>query len=352
MAARDAHELKARGLEVDVFTPAYAGRAQNPEAVYVPTAATFGNAAVLPQLLKKLDGHDLAHLHYTFYGADVFVWLWSLWRRRPYVLTYHMRPETNDWRNIIFRLHRWFIEPLIVGRAKAVLVSSLDYAQSLGLKHRNLIDMPFGVDEQRFAPGHDDEYRAQLGIPTSSQVFVFVGGLDRAHSFKGVDVLIRATAYLPADKDWRLLIVGDGDMRSSYAELAKTLGIAERVVFAGAVSDEDLPRVYRAADVHLLPSTSQSEAFGLVTLEAAASGLASIVSDLPGVRTLVVPDETGLVVEPGVEEALETAMLRFLNDSSLAKSWGERARARILAKYTNARLAERLVQVYNEITVL
>lgn len=350
MAARDARELHKRGVEVTVFTPNYSDRQKGTEAVYVDTMFAFGNAALLPKLVRRLDGYDAAHLHYTFYGADIFVWLWSWLRRKPYVVTYHMQPRTSDWRNVIFQLHRMLIEPLILRGAAAVLVSSREYAESLGLKHKQLIDMPFGVDEQRFTPGRDENFRNQYAIPTSARVFVFVGGLDRAHSFKGVDVLIRAAAYLPLEAEWRLLIVGDGDMRPAYEALAKTLGIAERVIFTGAVTDEDLPRAYRAADVHVLPSTSKSEAFGLVTLEAAASGLPSIVSDLPGVRTLVEPNVTGVIVDPGIEESLEAALRVFLDDPMKARDMGLRARERVLSAYTNATLADRLVEVYKRTT--
>ena len=347
VAAREAGELAARGVEVEVFTPDYPARAKQAGVNYLPIWFSFGNAACVPALVKRLMGCDLAHLHYPFYGADQFVWLWSVLKRRPYVLTYHMQAKTNDWRNLIFIGHRWLFEPFVVRQASAVLVSSFDYAKSIGLKHQNLIEFPFGVDELRFSPGKDENFRAEHGIPGSSLVFIFVGGLDRAHSFKGVDVLIRAAASLPRTQDWRLLIVGDGDMRSAYVELAGALGLSEQIIFAGSVSPADLPRAYRAADVHILPSVSKSEAFGLVTLEAAASGLASIVSDLPGVRTLVVPAETGLVVEPGVEEPLEAAMQSYLDDASSASLMGAKARKRILDAYTARALADRLLQVYN-----
>lgn len=352
VAASDARELKARDFEVTVFTPNYRDRPQHAEAEYLSAAFAFGNAAVLPQLVRRLNGYDLAHLHYTFYGADIFVWLWSKLRRKPYVMTYHMQPKTQDLRDLIFRLHRLLIEPLILRGAKAVFVSSQDYADSIGLKHPQLIELPFGVDEQRFAPGKDDEFRTRFSIPMSSQVFVFVGGLDKAHSFKGVDVLIRAAAELPRDSDWRLLIVGDGDKRVSYETLARALGLVDRVVFAGAVSDADLPSVYRASDVHILPSVSKSEAFGLVTLEAAASGLPSIVSDLPGVRTLVEQGVTGRVVAPGLEEDLTQAMLGYLQAPELAKQMGAKARERVLGHYTRATLADRLAEVYKRITAL
>ncbi|HRH31746.1 MAG TPA: glycosyltransferase, partial [bacterium] len=155
----------------------------------------------------------------------------------------------------------------------------------------------------------------------------------------------------PTARNWRLVIVGDGDMRASYEDLARALGVADRVIFAGALSDTDLVRAYKAADVHVLPSTTKSEAFGLVTLEAAASGLPSIVTNLPGVRTLVEPGVTGFVVEPNVEEELETAMAEFLHNPLLAKAMGSAARERVLDEYAQPVLASRLREVYNSVTV-
>lgn len=351
VAKQNTAAAKSFGIDVTVFTPDYVGRPHHPEATYVKTWGAFGNAAFLPTLLKLLRSYDIAHLHYTFYGADVFVWLWSMLWRKPYVLTYHMQPKTHDWREIIFRLHRLLIEPFILRRAKAVLVSSQDYAASIHLQHRNLIELPFEVDTERFLPGKDLEFRAKLGAPEQASVFLFVGGLDVAHSFKGVSVLLRSIVHLPTTRNWRVVIVGDGDMRQSYVDLAQALGVTDRVIFAGALSDADLVRAYRAADIHVLPSLTKSEAFGLVTLEAAASGLPSIVTNLPGVRTLVEPGVTGFVVEPNDEEALETAMAEFLHNPLLAKTMGSAARERVLDEYAQPVLASRLREVYNSVTV-
>jgi glycosyltransferase involved in cell wall biosynthesis len=347
VAAQDARDLKARGFEVAVYTPDY-GRDKNPEAIYVHSPFKIGNAALLPALFKRLGRVNLVHLHYPFYGAEIFVWLWSVLKRRPYVMTYHMRPHAPDWRQIIFTLHRWLIEPWIIRRASAIFVSSLDYAQAVGLRHRHLIERPFSVDGQKFSPGLAPQVRDRYHLPASACVFVFVGGLDQAHVFKGVDVLLRAAATLPPTPAWRLLIVGEGDLRSSYEGLARELGIADKVIFTGAVSEGDLPTVYQAADVHVLPSVSASEAFGLVTLEAAASGLPSIVSDLPGVRTLVVPGQTGSWVTSGDLAGLAAALRLLLDDPELRKRQGLQARQRISQDFHEDKLAECLVEVYKK----
>ena len=119
-----------------------------------------------------------------------------------------------------------------------------------------------------------------LGIAPEEPMVLFVGALDPAHHFKGFPVLVDALQGLTGS-GWRLVVVGDGSLRASFEILAATHGLAGRVHFAGDVADESLPRYYRLADIHVLPSTARAEAFGLVVLEAAASGAPTIASSLP-----------------------------------------------------------------------
>src|SRR5205814_1893675 len=149
-----------------------------------------------------------------------------------------------------------------------------------------LVELPNGVDVERFRPGlASGELRARYGLARMEQVVLFVGGLDRAHYFKGLPVLLRALARLP--KDVALLVVGDGDRREAYARLARAAGLGRRVRFAGSVADAELPRHYALADLVVLPSTTRGEAFGLVLLEAMACSRAVVASRLPGVQAVV-----------------------------------------------------------------
>jgi glycosyltransferase involved in cell wall biosynthesis len=333
VAEAQVNALKALGHEVVVF-------AGSGESVVRPLF-TYGNAAVMPSLVTKLKGFDIIHVHYPCYGMDVFATLASMIHRTPLVLTYHMKAVTNDWRNIIFTLHRWFIEPFIFLVAKKIFVSTLEYAEVSGITHDGLVEMPFGVDGTRFSPG-----LATSTTSSTSTTFLFVGGLDRAHDFKGVDILLRAFAKLPSGT--RLLIAGDGDLRSFYESLASDLKIADRVKFLGRVSDAELPNVYRSADVHVLPSINGGEAFGLVTLEAAASGLPSVVSDLPGVRTLVEKGRTGYLAKPGDIDDLAFQLQKFVDRPEDAVIMGASARIRVMEKYDSGAIARSLLQAYNE----
>lgn len=348
VAKEYAEELCKRGENVTVFTPAYGKKeifgARRLLSMY------WGNAALVPQLLWKLRSFDVLHLHYPFYGGAFFTALASLIWKKPLVLTYHMRTKASGWLGLVFKLHRWLLEPFILWKATRILVSSFDYADSVGIEGKKVAEMPFGIDEKRFFPG-TSTVRSKLGIEEDETVFLFVGGLDAAHYFKGIDGLLRACWGLKERDAWRLLIVGDGGERKTYEKLAKKLGLGGRVIFAGRVSSEELPDYYRAANVHLLPSIDRSEAYGMVTLEAAASGVPSIVSDLPGVRTLVEVGKTGWIISPGETRGLLRVMEEALQDGEKVRRFGVHARKRVEGQYRQEACITDLQELYKAVTV-
>ncbi|MFA6522265.1 MAG: glycosyltransferase family 4 protein [Patescibacteria group bacterium] len=309
---------------------------------------SFGHAAMIPSLLLRLRGFDVLHLHYPFYGSDVLVVLASILWRIPLVVTYHMKTKSTGWQGWFFEFHRRLLEPRILRRAKAVFVSSLDYAGSVGLVHKNLVECPFWVDETLFTPGGDSR-RAQYLANPNRLAFLFVGGLDDAHYFKGMPIFLRACARLSLERPWEVLVVGDGNRKKEFEGEALRLGVGDRFHFLGRVPTDELPIVYRSADVHMLPSTDRSEAFGMVSLEAAASGLPSIVSDLPGVRTLVAPGRTGFVVPPGDVEALVEKMRWCLDHQKEVEELGQSARLRVEEYYGKTAGMARLLETYHSL---
>ena len=348
VAAEDAEMMRDRGFLVEVFTPKYAKQSALQEGVtrFQPFYA-WGNAAVLFDILKALRGFDLVHLHYPFFGSDILAAFAAKLHRIPLIVTCHMRPKASGILGFTFRVYRFVLERFIFGAAQTVLVSSLDYAKENGIRHDHLVAYPFGVDVQRFLPGDSVKARERFGLRPDVPTIVFVGGLDAAHYFKGVDVLLEACARLKAP--WQLLIVGDGNCRPIFEERSRALGISDRVHFVGSVPFEDLPEVYRAADVHVLPSLDRSEAFGVVTLEAMATGIPSVVSDLPGVRSVIVAEGTGLLAEPGSIESLALALERLINDSALCERFGRDARKRAVEAFSKEKVGDRLASIYKTI---
>jgi glycosyltransferase involved in cell wall biosynthesis len=220
-------------------------------------------------------------------------------------------------RGELFHLHARIVLPCIIASANRVLVSSTDYASHSALAGiGNVLSRvevhPFGVDTERFHPGHEPALRERLGIALDETMVIFVSRLDPAHHFKGLPILLDAWTRLRRH-GWRLVVVGEGSQRHGFEQLAASLRIADRVSFAGDVSDADLPAYYRAADVHVCPSTAAAEAFSLVTLEAAASGIPTVASSLPGVRTVVVHGETGVHVAPSDPVSLGLVLESLVN---------------------------------------
>ncbi len=346
VAAHDVAELLALGHDVQVFTPAH--RQQSVHETHITRFQPFfawGNGAVLLHLVFALRGFDVVHVHYPFFGSDILAALackfWSI----PFVVTYHMKPKASGVLGATFSAYRVVLEPMIFRVARAVLVSSDEYADHQRVVHRRRIVHPFSVDTHRFIPVADrGNARAYFGVPHDMPVVLFVGGLDAAHYFKGLDVLLRAFAFMQTRA--RLLIVGDGNRRKEFEALAEQLRVADRVHFAGSVPFENLPSAYQAADVHVLPSIDRSEAFGIVTQEAMASGIPSIVSDLPGMRTLVIPDVTGARVIPNHPHALTAMLDRWCSDRAFRERCGANARQRAVREFSSEYLTQKLVGVY------
>ncbi len=309
----------------------------------------FGNASSLAGLRDALGKADVIHLHYPYFGTAEPLLL-SYRHLPPIVVTFHMDAIATGWKGFIFTLHRLLVQPWILPSAKRIIVSSFDYAKHSSLKgffraHPERIDeLPFGVDTDIFSPG--PSRRERFLIPDGSKVVLFVGGLDRAHAFKGIEELLSAFSKL--DIATHLLVVGEGDMRSGYEERARSLGIANRVHFLGKLDDESLVDAYRTADVLALPSTSAAEAFGLVALEAQACGVPVVASDLPGVRTVVKRDETGVLTPPGDVELLATSLRDLLNDDPLRERLSTQARVHA-EQYSWERHVERLRGLYRNI---
>ena len=346
--------LRGRGYNVHVFTIQDREVIDDPRYIHrIPGIIQIGNAGVLPSLFHRLAGFDLVHLHYPFFGgAEPVIVRKAMTQNQGLVMTYHMDNIGAGVKGALFSAHRRLLFPWLVNRVDRILVSSMDYAKNCALAELDVMDRieehPFGVDLERFHPGKETELRTAHGIRADIPVLLFVGGLDEAHVFKGLTVLFEALALI-VEREWHLVVVGDGALKETYRENARAAGIHDRVTFVGSASVEDLPRYYRLADMHLFPSTKRAESFGLVALEAAASGIPSIASELPGVRTVVRDGDTGLLVPPGDAVALSRAIATLLEQTELRRRLGLSARVNAEASYNWEPLMDHLVATYDSV---
>src|SRR5690606_11562733 len=130
-------------------------------------------------------------------------------------------------------------------------------------------------------------------------------------------------------------------LRPEYERRAKELGLGDRVVFAGGVSDAELAGLHRLSDVFAFPSIDRSEAFGIAALEAASSGNPVVASDLDGVRTIVRNGDTGYLVRPGSVSALASRLADLFADGGARKRLGDRGRKMAVEEYSESARRER-----------
>ena len=170
--------------------------------------------------------------------------------------------------------------------------------------------LPNTVDE-RFAPGSKPDYLLDRHRLRGKVVLMTVGRLAPDERRKGHDQVIRALPHMvETTPDLVYLVVGDGEDRARLAEMSRQLGVAERVLFTGPVAHDELADYYRSADVFVMPSTQ--EGFGIVFLEAAASGLRLIGGHLDGSLDALADGAIGLAIDPASEDDLVRAVERSL----------------------------------------
>jgi D-inositol-3-phosphate glycosyltransferase len=162
--------------------------------------------------------------------------------------------------------------------------------------------VPCGVNTDLFQPVDRATARRELGL-TDAKIVLFVGRID---PLKGVDRLIKSITHLESHQNLRLIIIG-GDEYSrrevnKLKKLIAELGISDKVTFQGMVKQERLPYFYSAADVCTVPSYYES--FGLVTLESLACGNPVVATDVGDMKNIIVPGETGYVVDDNTPRKL------------------------------------------------
>jgi D-inositol-3-phosphate glycosyltransferase len=213
-------------------------------------------------------------------------------------------------------------EATIIGCSDAVLASCSVEAEQIASLYpadpARIRVVPPGVDHAYFGPGHRPQARRALGLPDGGTLLLFVG---RIQPLKGADVAVRALAAL-GDPTARLVVVGGpsgprGDQSyRGLSQLATQLGVAEQLTLVAPQPHELLSSWYRAADVCLVPS--RSESFGLVALEAAACGTPVVASAVGGLTTLVDHGRTGYLVDGPDVEAFAAHVRRIAADPVLA----------------------------------
>ena len=307
--------------------------------------ATVASTPISPAMFRQAARlkADIAHLHFPHPPGEVANLLFHPAQRT--VISYHSDVVRQA---SIMRFYRPILKR-VLKRADAIIVGSPPMRNSEYLApHQAKVHLvPYGVPLDRFlATPSDDELarvRSQYTIASSSlPTLLFVG---RLRYYKGLDVLIDALPDIAA----RVLIVGIGPMMDEWQALAKARNVADKIMWLGEVPDADLPTLYHLADLFVLPATHTSEAFALVQVEAMASGVPAVCTELgTGTSWVNVDGQTGLVVQPRDPPALTVAINQLLADPNRRRVLGEAARARAI-EFSVDKLIERILEVYESL---
>lgn len=365
VALFNARELAKIGHEVTVFTPAYKQAKEeimDIKVVRIKPLIKHGNAAFVPSLKWMLKGYNIIHLHYPFFGGAEVIWRYKRKFKKQgakIVLHYHMDVVGKMAMRAIFKFHNTFMLPRIIKMADKVILTSFDYGENSNIAKQlkknpdKFIEVPNGVDVNNFLPKEKDPALLQkYKINHGEKVVLFVGGLDKAHYFKGVEYLIEAMSWLrQSGYSWRLIIVGEGELKEVYRDLASQFKLHLKTIFAGYVSNDDLPKYYNLADVVVLPSVDKSEAFGLTLIEAMACSKPVVGADLPGVRSVITEKMDGLLVKPRDAKELAARINFFLNDPGTSVEFGKAGRRKVLLKYDWRKIGQQINELYKQLNL-
>jgi glycosyltransferase involved in cell wall biosynthesis len=313
------------------------------EVIRVGTLARAWSVSVGPALARELwrERFDCVVLHEPNPAAGTLL---ALHTPAPHLVVWHhsdiVRPA---WADATYGR----VQRALYRRAARVIVSAPPLARSRSVAVARQVEVvPYGVAlEPLLTATTSPNGRlagALSGLPPPRVLFV-----GRLVYYKGLGVLLDAMAATRAS----LVIAGEGPLEAPLRRRAAELGLAGRVGFLAGLADEDVHRLYRACDVLVLPSTERTEAFGLVQVEAMASGLPVVSTDVPtGVPWVNEHGVTGLVVPRDDAGALAGGLERLLGDPPLRAALGRAGRRRAIERFSAQRMVDAFVGIVESVT--
>ena len=284
--------------------------------------------------LQKTSGIQLVHTYHSL-GA----------------VKYQSLAEIPQVANTRLRIEREILE-----RANCVVATSPQEQETLRslVSNRGQIEViPCGTDTDNFRLTSKAHARAKLKLDSREKVILYVGRFDER---KGLETLVRAFALLNQQglKNLKLLIVGgssanmpDGDERNRIEHIIDELNMREFTIFAGRVVHDLLPLYYASADVCVIPS--HYEPFGLVAIEAMACGVPVVASNVGGLKFTIIPEETGLLVEPKDIEAFANGIDRILFDDLWVRKMRKQGSTNVNQRFSWAGVSIQLSELYRHV---
>ena len=354
---RVAMKLAEHGHDVTFFTGLFPGIKKNPLAMgrlqvkYLPIHIWrgFTQYAMMKNLFPKLlrGKFDIIHswqfpTAYTFIGGVAA----KLTGAKFFVSHVGITPGTSRSTKMFSKMNKPLVDEVIV----LTDYGKTYYKNYVSAKRLKVI-YP-GIDTSMYYRAKKKKIEARF---RKKKMILYSGRLIPS---KGIDYLIKAFAIISKKhSEARLVIIGQGHVRSDLEKLANDLGVSVRVLFTGYVSDVELRGYYSRSDVFVLPpvykdswggKNSEPGGFGLVLAEAMACGSPTVATNVDAIPDWIKDGHNGLLCKPNDENCLARKIELLFSDSTLRKKIIENARKIVVEKYTLDKVAEQLEKLYKE----
>jgi glycosyltransferase involved in cell wall biosynthesis len=351
-------ELTELGCHVKVFAPAFPGYVERDEDVHRFPSFCFSTYVeypiaipIAPKAWKALEDFSphIVHVHSVFWLTR-FAGRWAVLRKIPLVVTYHtLVTEYLHYaplpkpiaRRLVIKLSESFCNmcDLVLVPSPAVI----PILRSYGVK-TEIVPLPTGINVEEFCNGDGLSIRERFGIPKDAIVLLYVGriGLE-----KNIEFLIRATSLvLQRHKNAYLMLVGPGPYLNQAMRMASSLSCSDRIIFAGGHPRERMKDFYASADIFVFASLTETQ--GLTVMEAMASGLPCVAVDAKGV-SYAFEDGVHGFLSPNDELAFCERVCKLIHNEALRWQMGENAKRHVRENFSPRVMAERLLQLYEEL---
>lgn len=310
--------------------------------------AYFSLAAFVKPLKQDL---DIIHYHAPSPSIIFTPILYKKIKKVPLVVSYHGQVNPHP-RSIIrkmgVKVFQRFID-ILLSQADLIISPTARYIEESRLKDYKdkVVVIPNGVDIKSFDPGlSKKECREYLNLPLDKKILLYLNALVPE---KGPDVLVKSMPkIIERVPEVHLVFVGKGRMRRELEKLSIKEGIQNHVTFAGFIKEGLKPLYYKASDIFVIPSTGEHESFGIVNLEAMASGLPIVASRIGGIPDIVNDGENGLLVPPGNPDALAEAIVYLLKNENVRENMANDGRKKV-RNYSWDKIAEQTEKIYKKL---
>jgi glycosyltransferase involved in cell wall biosynthesis len=293
-------------------------------------------------LLKE--NFDIIHTHFpTPWSAGISMII-SFLKKKPLILTYHNDAVTAGKLSVLTEIYNRVFLPLLLKRSLKILITQPEYINRSKYlyKYKNKIEViPCGIDSNIYFQKNINK------IP--NQIF-FLSILDKHHTYKGLDCLIKAIKIVKTKiPDIKLIVGGSGELVEEYKTLTKGLGLENNVEFRGFIESNKLVDLYNQSELFVLPSTGIQEGFGIVLLEALACGTPVIATNIVGIAKEIKDNKCGIIIPCNDAKKLAQAIIRIIKNINLQKKMIIKGKSLIQDKYDWNKIVKMVENIYLEV---